>query len=140
MLLLHHEVFRSLKLHFCLLVRCAAVGVAAGNAGLGTDRIVDILRKERRELLIVCDRQIREKNSVCDALCHCLPRNGMCLAERQSLAHEIVREIRGIRVIRFDGMTHDVLTQFHAPYQLCIYRKAEFHRVDGVKQPLLILL
>ena len=37
-------------------------------------------------------------------------------------------------------MTHDILTQFHSPYQLCIYCKAEFHRVDGVKQPLLILL
>ena len=37
-------------------------------------------------------------------------------------------------------MTHDIRTNLHPADELCVDGKAELHRVNGIKQPLLILL
>ena len=139
-LLAGQEFLGFLELQGHLGVARAAEGVAVFHAGLRRDGLLDVGAEERRELLKVLEAHVLEVDALFDAVVHGLAGDGVRLAERHALLHEIIREVRGVGEVLCHRSLHDFLAHFHAADNLRVDGEAELDRVDGVKDAFLVLL
>ena len=114
--------------------------VAGGDASFGLNGVVNVGGKQRRKFLEVGKRQVLKVNAALNAMMNEFAGDCVRLTERQIFLDEIIRQIRGVAEIFFDGASHVRAINLHARDNLREDRQRKFHGIERVENAFLVLL